>query len=270
MKAEKKNDILLNRSVWIIEIDNNFDSSSTFTLLLSKMSEALLPDTKGNHIGEGGTFDDFIQKQKGVKFIINGGFNHYRKNFYEWKHQEFNIGDPVGITKIRNHYFEDILTLDNYGFFIQNNKKDPWKIVKYDDLNKNEKYILGCTPLLIFNGKKEELPREMNPVEKGKINPPSMLGHGMQNHPRTAVGLKNEKIVFIIVEGFKNNGGCTLKELQEIGLKLELDSLLNLDGGGSSQFRFKTNSGWLSNEIDEEDKNRILGHVIVLFDETLK
>jgi len=127
MKVEKSNDILLGRSVWIIEIDNNFDSPSTSTLLLSKMSEALLPNKQGNHIGEGGTLDDFIQKQKGVKFIINGGFNHYRKNFYEWKHQDFNVGDPIGITKIRDHYFEDVLTLENYGFFTQENKKESWK-----------------------------------------------------------------------------------------------------------------------------------------------
>ena len=49
-------------------------------------------------------------------------------------------------------------------------------------------------------------------------------------------------------------------------MKLELDSFLNLDGGGSSQFRIKENNTWISNNVDKEDKNRILGNVIVLFE----
>lgn len=270
MNIEKNINILPDRNTWIIEFDNIFDNSNNLTLLLSKMSEALLPNQKSNHIGAGGTIDEFISIQSGVKFIINGGFNHYRKNYYDWSHQDFNIGNPVGITKIRKHYFEDYLTLDNYGFFIQTSKNDPWKIVKYSQLSKNEKYILGCTPLLIFNGISEELPEEMIPLENGKINPPSMLGHGLQNHPRTAVGIKNNKLVFVLVESSNNIDGCTLKELQDIGVNLQLDYFLNLDGGGSSQFKFKSESGWISNYIKDEDKHRVLGNTIVLFDENLK
>ena len=36
---------------------------------------------------------------------------------------------------------------------VQDEKNKPWRIKKYNEITKNEKYILGCTPLLIFNCK---------------------------------------------------------------------------------------------------------------------
>lgn len=269
MKYTKNTTILENRTVWIIEIENDFSKDTT--LLLSKVSEAVLPNTSGNHIGEGATIDTFLEKQSGVRFIINGGYNHYRKNFYEWNHDKFNVGDPVGLVKIREHYFEDILDIENFGFFVQKEKNLPWEIFKYEDLNKNEKYILGCTPLLIDNHEKTVLPIEkMQPMQPGKINPPSVLGHGLQHHPRTLVGIKDNMLVFMLVESDEKLGGATLPEMQEVGLKLGLNSLLNLDGGGSSQFRIFEDNKYISNYVAIEDKNRILGNVIVLFDEKLK
>lgn len=269
MNHVKNTEILSDRNVWIIEIENNFSYEKS--LLLSKVSEAIDPNSEGNHIGEGATIDFFLEKQKGVRFIINGGYNHYRKNFYEWHQQNYNVGDPVGLVKIRKHYFEDALDLTNYGFFIQKEKNKPWDIITSDSLLRNEKYILGCTPLLIHNNKEIKLPfNAMTPYPEGKVNPPSILGHGMQNHPRTAVGIKNNSLVFILVEGGGLKGGCTLQELQEIGIKLELNSLLNLDGGGSSQFRLWNDNKWVSNYISEEDRNRVLGNVIVLFENSLK
>jgi len=242
------------------------------TLLISKVSEAVLPNFENNHIGEGATMDSFIEKQKGVRFIINGGFSHYRKNFYDWHHQNFNIGDPVGLVKIRHHFFEDYVELSHYGFLIQKNKGAKWEIVTQDKITKEEKYILGCTPLLILNNEKLKITDElMSPMKEGTINPPSILGHGLQNHPRTAVGIKENQLYFITIEGnVPNYVGCTLTELQEIGILLNLDSLLNLDGGGSSQFRLNTNQKILKNNIAYEDESRILGHVLALFDESIK
>ena len=238
------------------------------TLLISKVSEAILPNEPTNHIGEGATLDKFMEKQNGVRFLTNGGFNHYRKNFYDWKHQDFNIGDPVGIVKIREHFFEDYVDLEHYGFLVQSEKGKPWSITK--GITKGEKYILGCTPLLIFNGEKTHLPHElMTPVPN--INPPSILGHGLQLHPRSAVGTKENELYFITVEGDTENfQGCTLPDLQEIGLSLELDAMLNLDGGGSSQFRLVDNGQIIKNNIHPDDQDRILGHALVIFDETLK
>lgn len=268
MQYCKSNQLLENRNVWVITLENDF--SKGLTLLLSKVSEAILPKTLGNHIGPGSTMDSFLEKQKDVKFIINGGFNHYRKDFYDWKHTNFNVGDPVGLVKIREHYFEDVLDIENYGFFIQKSKGMPWEIVKYEELSKNEKYILGCTPLLIEKGNKTVLPFDkMQPMPEGQINPPSVLGHGLQCHPRTAIGIKDNNLVFVVVEKSNEQDGCTLPELQEIGLKLQLDTFLNLDGGGSSQFRILENEKWIVNHVSQEDKNRLLGNVIVLFADVL-
>lgn len=234
------------------------------TLLLSKISEAINPYGENNHIGEGSSIDEFLEKQKGVRFIINGGFNHYKKNFYNWKNQDFNIGDPVGVVKIREHYFEDYIDIEHYGFFTQENKNSLWIIS--NTVNNNNKYILGCTPLLIFNGFKKDIPdRLLQPINNGQINPPSVLGHGKQLHPRTAVGIKDDYIYFIIIEN-----GFTLLQLQEFGLELKVESLLNLDGGGSSQFRLYNEKAYIKNNIHQEDENRILGNAIVLFDERLK
>ena len=53
MKYTKDTEILKNRNVWIIELENDFSKDKT--LLLSKVSEAILPNTeeiilvKGQH-----------------------------------------------------------------------------------------------------------------------------------------------------------------------------------------------------------------------------
>jgi hypothetical protein len=248
-------------------------ANPSLTLLISKVSEAVLPNTQGNHVGQGDIMDNFIRKQPGVRFLINGGFNHYRKNFYAWPHQAFNVGDPVGLVKIREHMFQDFLNLEHYGFLVQREKKAPWQIVRQDRLALNEKYILGCTPLLVHEGQRVPLPEDlMVPMPEGLVNPPSVLGHGLQSHPRTAVAIKDGELYFLTIEGNSERyEGCTLPELQELGIALGVEALLNLDGGGSSQFRLNTDAQtWLANEVHNDDKARVLGHVLVIFDESLK
>lgn len=254
--------------VHVIKYSQKINKNLDF--LISKVSEAIKPYEDLNHIGEGSNIDLIFKEQKGIRFIINAGFNHYRKNFYEWKHQNYNIGDPVGVVKIREHKFIDYLTLDNYGFLIQHNRQSDWNISNKID-NIDHKYILGCTPILIFDSNKLELPN-MFPVEKDKINPPSYLGHGSQIHPRTAVGIKGEDLYFFVVENNKEgSGGCTLEYLQYIGMSINLESMINLDGGGSSQFKIIEDDGnVISNFISEEDQNRVLGHTLMIFDESLK
>lgn len=259
------------RTVHVIQYEQSLDNG--LTLLISKASEAVRPEEPNNHIGDGATLDGIIQSQSGIRFIINAGFNHYRKNFYQWNHQDFNVGDPVGIVKIRQHLFEDFIKLDNYGFLTQERKNEMWKITDGNGLNKEAKYILGCTPLLIHHNKIINIPEEeMIPVKQGEINPPSFLGHGLQDHPRTAVGIKDNVLYFIIVENNSiGTGGCSLLDLQDLGTFLELDSLLNLDGGGSSQFKLTTDEGHVfSNYVLPEDANRVLGHSLIIFDESLK
>lgn len=242
------------------------------TLLISKASEAIRPKDHDNLVGDGSTIDGIIQSQKGVRFIINAGFNHYRKNFYSWKDQSFNIGDPVGLVKIRDALYEDYIDIQHYGFLTQKNKGDAWSIQDLNTLDRDSKYILGCTPLLIYQNSPLPLPtNEMIPVTGGAINPPSFLGHGLQNHPRTAVGVIGQELVFVLVENKPDgSGGCSLIELQELGISLKLESMLNLDGGGSSQFRLMTDSGVISNYVLDEDQHRVLGHALIIFDESLK
>ena len=71
---------------------------------------------------------------------------------------------------------------------------------------------------------------------------------------------------FVVGQG---GGGCTLLELQELGLSLGLDTFLNLDGGGSSRFRLVTENGPIESCVEAEDKDRILSHVLVMFDRSL-
>lgn len=268
MRYEQRHDLLPGRTVWQVRVPNTFDE--TRTLLLSKVSEALRPRTPDNHVGEGGTLDDFLRAQPGVRFVINGGFNHYRKAFYAWPNQAFNVGDPVGLVKIREHFFEDVLDPSLFGYLVQGRKGEPWRIVQGAELDRHSKYILGCTPLLLLRGQPRPIPREaLAPVAPGCVNPPSVLGHGLQRHPRTAVGIQGDELVFVLVEGAQG-GGCTLLELQQLGVELGLSEFLNLDGGGSSQFRLRTDAGWVCNRVAPEDSNRVLGHVIVLFEEALK
>ncbi len=268
MQYQKRHDLLAGRTVWVLQLENRFDTGRT--LLLSKVSEAVVPATAGNHIGEGSSLDGLLKAQSGVRFVINGSFNHYRKGFYDWPHQNFHVGDPVGLVKIRDHYFEDLLEPSAYGFFVQQEKRLPWAIVGPEGLDRSAKYILGCTPLLRLNGHPTSLALDsMAPVPPGTINPPSVLGHGLQRHPRTAVGIRGTALYFLLVEGGPTQG-CTLPELQEIGGLLQLDSLLNLDGGGSSQFRLRTDGGWVRNFVEPQDEHRVLGNVILLFDEAVK
>ena len=254
----------INQSLHVISFEQ---TASDFNLILSKVSEAILPDTLGNHIGEGASMDAFLQVQPEAQFVINGGFNHYRAHFYEWSHQNFHVGDPVGVVKIREHYFEDYLDIHHYGFLAQKDKFQPWCIIKPQEIMNNPqeyKYLLGCTPLLVYHNQACLLP-EMQPVGTGKINPPSFLGHGLQKHPRTAVGMKNDTLYFIIVDAIHEDDGCTLPELQNLALNMGLSQCLNLDGGGSSQFRLKQDNSYISNTVHEADKKRVLGHVLAIF-----
>ncbi len=268
MQCERRLDLLPGRTSWVLTLPNRFDRG--LTLLLSKVSEAVAPDTPGNHVGQGAAMDAFLDAQPGVRFVINGGFNHYRKSFYDWPHQDYQVGDPVGLVKIRHHVFDDVLDPRPYGFFVQQDKHRPWSIVPWERLDRSCKYILGCTPLLMLNGVSRPLQAEaLAELPPGVVTPPSVLAHGLQQHPRTAVGLRDDELVFVVVEGGAENG-CTLPELQQLGFALQLDNLLNLDGGGSSQFRLRTEQGWVRNFTEPQDAKRVLGNVIVLFDEALR
>lgn len=240
-------------------------------MIASKSSEALLPDTVGNHIGEGGTFDALLKSQPDIRFMVNGTFNHYRKSFYGWSHSNFEVGDPVGIVKIREHMYDDLAYGALNGFLCRV-ERHCWVISSTPVIG--SKYVVNGRPLLIADGKALSLPlEEVKPVNVGVVNPPSFLGHGLQCHARTAVGVDvSGDLVFIIVEGegVGANTGIDLLTLQEFGMHLNLVSLLNLDGGGSSRFWLKAGDGSIiESGIATEDKDRVLGNSLMLFSKNL-
>lgn len=240
---------------------------SHLKLVVSKTSEALHPNAPANHVGEGGTMSELVASQPDLRFAVNGTFNHYRKGFYNWPHDGFQIGDPVGLVKIRGHYYDDHAYLTANGYLESVTGQD-WRISEHPD--QGSKYILSSRPILLWEGKPVPLPAdEMVPVEAGMVNPPSFLGHGLQRHARTAVGVDGKgNLVFIVVEGegAGESAGVTLLELQKIGEQLALVSMLNLDGGGSSRFWMKAEDGSVrENQVAPEDEERVLGNVLMLF-----
>ncbi len=73
-------------------------------------------------------------------------------------------------------------------------------------------------------------------VEGGKDVAPATKGFAMTRHPRTAVGIADggKRLVLVVVDGRKKDAsGMTLPELAQLMLKLDCESALNLDGGGS-------------------------------------
>jgi hypothetical protein len=240
-------------------------------LIASKSSEALAPNLQNNHVGEGGTFDDLVQSQPDLRFIVNGTYNHYRKSFYEWQHDLYEVGDPVGYVKIRDNIYSDVMYETLNGYLVSDDEGG-WKISGVRP--PESKYVLSSRPLLIHNEMQLSLPiEEVTPVAEGVVNPPSFLGHGLQNHARTAVGAsQNDELVFVVAEGegAGTSAGISLQQLQEFGTYLGLKTLLNLDGGGSSRFWLKAEDGTiLENRVADEDKDRILGHTLMMFSANL-
>jgi hypothetical protein len=238
-------------------------------LILSKTSEALQPSTPGNHVGDGGTLQQLTETQPDLRFAINGTYNHYRKNFYPWHHDDYLVGDPVGLVKIREHVYNDNPHLVHNGY-LQRLPDKAWMIS--DEANMSGKYVLSSRPLLIHDSSTVDLPfHEMEAVAEGTVNPPSYLNHGLQRHARTAVGSAGSDLVFVIAESQETatSQGLTLPELQQVGEYLKLSSMLNLDGGGSSRFWLKTEEGnILRNHTAPEDESRILGNMLMLFTTT--
>lgn len=250
-------------NVHVIVYDQN---NLQLKLILSKSSEALHPHTNDNHKGEGGVFSDIVLSQPDIIFAVNGTYNHYRKNYYPWHHNEYLVGDPVGLVKIREHVYNDNPHL-TYNGYLQRGANKTWEIS--DTPNMESKYILSSRPLLIHRSHSVELPLdEMKPPLANTITAPSFINHGLQHHARTAVGIKKNKIFFIIAESeeTEHSKGITLPELQTLGEHLHLESLLNLDGGGSSRFYLaRSNNAPLQNKTSVEDEHRIIGNTLMIF-----
>jgi exopolysaccharide biosynthesis protein len=56
--------------------------------------------------------------------------------------------------------------------------------------------------------------------------------------PRTIIGLVDEYMIFLVIDGIEGQIGATLNEAAELCVSLGFQTAINLDGGGSSTFCF--------------------------------
>lgn len=73
-------------------------------------------------------------------------------------------------------------------------------------------------------------------LQEGKEKTFSDESHIMGKHPRSVIAVKGKKIYLIVVDGRdpERASGVTIPELAHMMRVLQMDSALNLDGGGSS------------------------------------
>lgn len=113
------------------------------------------------------------------------------------------------------------------------------RYLPYFSLGKRIEIVVECSPPILLKeavsggpillkkgeivlGKTEELPFDSNIINS--------------RHPRTIVGIKNNTIYFLVIEGRKDNSqGVTLLEACNLLKELGVEEAINLDGGGSSQ-----------------------------------
>jgi len=84
-------------------------------------------------------------------------------------------------------------------------------------------------------------------VENGRNSGENALPAPLVRHPRTAVGVSRDgrTLVLVVVDGRQPEWsiGMTLPELADLMIELGADAAVNLDGGGSSSFIFRTPEG---------------------------
>ena len=89
-----------------------------------------------------------------------------------------------------------------------------------------EKWVLITGPVLVTDGRASELLSNSFVTNK---------------HPRTCLGMTNERILLITVDGRnKKAKGMSLTELQDFLLQMECTYAINLDGGGSTTMWLRT------------------------------
>lgn len=102
--------------------------------------------------------------------------------------------------------------------------------ITYPDDWESLDYIIGGTPLLLYNNAK------ITDFEFEQTIPTFLS----KKHARTAIGiLSNGNWIFVVVDKTDLFDGMTMPELAELMAKLECVHALNLDGGGSSTMVYK-------------------------------
>jgi exopolysaccharide biosynthesis protein len=91
---------------------------------------------------------------------------------------------------------------------------------QYFEGSEKEKFVLVSGPLLIHRSLAQKLPD---------------MGFSRKRHPRSCLGITEESLIFITVDGRADQAaGMNLFELQSYLLELGCTEAINLDGGGST------------------------------------
>ena len=91
---------------------------------------------------------------------------------------------------------------------------------QFYETSKKEAFVMVTGPLLIMDSLVQKLPD---------------MKFASMRHPRTCVGLTNESIIFITIDGRSELAeGMNLMEVQKFLLELGCVDAINLDGGGST------------------------------------
>lgn len=130
--------------------------------------------------------------------------------------------------------------------------------MNWEKQNNNDSNIVDCigaSPSLVVSGKRNV---DKTGLDYGFIN---------SKHPRLCLGLDEEFIYVIIVHGRKSSKGyygATIEELVDIGLDLNIEDLINLDGGGSI-ICLGVNEEGKAVRLDDNKGNRKVDNCVTLY-----
>jgi len=203
------------------------------------------------------TLSEIAERTPGIVAAINGGYFHYANSphYYHWD-RKFHLGEPVGCVK------------SNGKRSITNPKKDLWGIFaihadgslriaeESDDpiVEKSMKEALGCAPILIKDGQPMSMEQRIDEVARkvmGRFAAPGEFErHISKRHPRSAVALTKDAVLFVTVAGRDPlcAQGMTGSELIDFLYCYGAIDAMNLDGGGSSEM-------WVNNTDDFDPTN---------------
>ena len=119
----------------------------------------------------------------------------------------------------------------------------------YYKLSKMEEAVLVTGPLLIIKSELMEFPN---------------LKFVNNRHPRTCIGITNDSIKFITIDGrSKKAQGMSLPELQEYLISLGCIEAINLDGGGSTTLWVK-NKGIVNIPSDKLGERPVSNAILIV------
>lgn len=261
-----------NQKISVLRLEDPSHAGSQYQLRVIKSNDAIRHSEDDPKID----MTKAIQEIPGAIALVNGGYFHYRKNFYPWpKEDKFEADDPVGALMVN-------------GKCISVNPKDKplWgmlkifqdhhcKISEEDMEEKDIKDVLGCAPVLIKKGKRTDLhSRTLEATAKVfNASPPGrFVDHIHDKHPRTLIGVKEDGTTFLVsVEGREREAeGMNNDELAELMSFLGVRDALNLDGGGSTQMLLKNTEDssiqWIVKSADKRVDERSVATALAIVD----